>query len=72
MSSQSPPPLASGPTRTSPTISALRLGASVAIEELVTALYAHRYNGVVTLDFRNGRPRLYAIGRPRRGKIIAP
>lgn len=65
-------PLACGPTRTSHTIPELNRGLAVTIEELITALYVHRYTGILTLDFRNGRPFFYALGRPQRGKIVVP
>lgn len=65
-------PLAGRPTRTSRTLLELNRGLSVTIEELLTALYVHRYTGIVTFDFRNGRPFFYALGRPQRGKIVAP
>lgn len=69
---RAPVSLPSGPTPTLPTVVELKCGLSVSIEDLFTALYNREYTGVVTLDFRLGRPLLYALGRPRRGKIIVP
>ncbi len=53
-----------------PTVSELSRGSSTTIEALLTALYVHRYTGIITFDFLRGRPRFYALGKPRRGNLI--
>lgn len=55
---------------TPPTVRELQRGTSVPIEALLTALYVHRYTGIVTFDFRRGRPLFYSLGKPRRGNLV--
>jgi len=62
----------STPISSPPTILELQSGASVPFEELLNALYVLHYTGIVTVDFRSGCPFFYALGRPRRGKIVVP
>ena len=65
-------PLACGPTRTLPTLLEIQRGTSITFEELITTLYVHRYTGIVTCDFRRGRPVFYSLGKPRRGNVVLP
>ena len=53
-----------------PTVHELRRGQPTTIEELLVALYVHRYTGVITFDFQRGRPLCYALGKPRRGNLV--
>lgn len=48
----------------------LHAGEPATIEDIFTALYDARYTGPLLLDFRNGSPQCYTIGRPRRGKLV--
>lgn len=65
-------PRSVGPTETVPTLRDLQQGVAIPIESLITALYVLGYTGLVTFDFCAGRPHLYALGQPRRGKIVSP